>query len=520
MLRNTTGRSARRVRPQFEALEDRLLMDHALAHLCGHDHHDEEHAHAFYDVGYSGDHADEYALESQKWSHQTISYSYSNLFNGSMAGLTNAQMRSAIEEVLGRWASYAPLHFVEVADSGSAVTGSDASYSATNHPLMRIGHHYIDGNSGTLAHAYYPGDGGLSGDLHFDNGESWTVGRFMETALHEIGHALGLKHEDRVDAIMNSTVKNRFSGLGTSYLLQDDVNGIVAMYGSGAGSVTPWYQAKPGTATIHSPASTTTDRTPTISWSLAGGATWYRLYVEHVSTGQVVFDQWLNGATSATPNSNLAAGSYRAWVQTWGNNVYGDWSAARSFTIQAVKPGTATLHGPFGATTDRTPTISWGTAAGATWYQLYVQNLSTGQVVFDEWLQGATSATPNSNLAVGGYRYWVRTWGNDEYGDWSKPGEFTIQALKPGLATLLGPSGVTNDRTPTLSWTTAKGATWYHLYVLNVTTGKVVFDQWLEGATTATPNSDLATGSYRLWVRTWGNDEYGDWTDEMRFEIR
>ena len=95
-----------------------------------------------------------------------------------------------------------------------------------------------------LAHAYLPysNSEGLAGDLHFDRDENWGQGNggfFLETALHEIGHCLGLDHEDDVDAIMNPFIMNRFGGLGQAYLLQDDIDGIQFIYGSGVGSVMP-----------------------------------------------------------------------------------------------------------------------------------------------------------------------------------------------------------------------------------------------------------------------------------------
>ncbi len=171
----------------------------------------------------------------------TITYSYSNLLDGTL-GISSAQLTSAIEEALGLWAKYAPLHFVEVADIGP--TPSDAKYNANGHPDIRFGHHHIDGSGKTLAHAYYPFSttDGLAGDVHFDSGDSWSINPkhgfdILEVAVHEIGHALGLGHENTNTAILNPLYGRRYSGLGTSFLFQDDINGIRAIYGAGTGSV-------------------------------------------------------------------------------------------------------------------------------------------------------------------------------------------------------------------------------------------------------------------------------------------
>ncbi|MEM9505793.1 MAG: hypothetical protein AAGA01_17755, partial [Cyanobacteria bacterium P01_E01_bin.43] len=52
-------------------------------------------------------------------SPMTISYSYSNLFDGGIKGdITANEMRAAIEEAFALWAQYAPIEFVEVKDTG------------------------------------------------------------------------------------------------------------------------------------------------------------------------------------------------------------------------------------------------------------------------------------------------------------------------------------------------------------------------------------------------------------------
>lgn len=148
------------------------------------------------------------------------------------------------------WATYAPLNFVEMEDSGPAVNDSDyyPSYPASSYPQIRIGQHDLTSSSGgnVLAHAYYSWDQsyGLSGDIHFDNKDTWSDGPFsgydfLEVATHEIGHALSIMHEESgPTAIMNPYYGSRFSGLGTGFLFADDIAAIQGMYGAGVGSVT------------------------------------------------------------------------------------------------------------------------------------------------------------------------------------------------------------------------------------------------------------------------------------------
>ena len=132
-----------------------------------------------------------------------------------------------IETAFAAWSAVANIHFVEVSDNGLASNADGATGD------IRIGAHYLDGSLGTLAHAYFPPPNGASiaGDLHFDTGDNWscTTGGGFDigiVTLHEIGHSIGLQHEAIDTAVMNPFYNASFIGL-----LQDDIDGAVAIYG-------------------------------------------------------------------------------------------------------------------------------------------------------------------------------------------------------------------------------------------------------------------------------------------------
>ena len=200
-------------------------------------------------------HACAFALSQYKWPQAqlgdpvTLTYSYSNLFDGGLLGPNEQSvpaglLRASVEEAFSLWAAVAPLHFIEVPDAGPPA--SDASYFGTGLPQIRIGHHPIDGFGNAKAHAYYPFQNGgeAAGDVHFDDLDRWqeigtqTYPDVLGAAAHELGHSLGLDHSADSQAVMFPIFQRR-QGPGTGLLTSDDIAGIQAIYGSGVGSVSP-----------------------------------------------------------------------------------------------------------------------------------------------------------------------------------------------------------------------------------------------------------------------------------------
>lgn len=63
---------------------------------------------------------------------------------------------------------------------------------------------HFDNRRGVLAHAYFPGQGDISGDCHINDDWNWVAGVHLATLskpplvpilMHEFGHSLGLRHD-------------------------------------------------------------------------------------------------------------------------------------------------------------------------------------------------------------------------------------------------------------------------------------------------------------------------------------
>lgn len=125
---------------------------------------------------------------------------------------------------------------------------------------------------------------------------------------------------DSARQVRETNESNNFGQVGSGY----DCDPITIMA-----------QPAPATPSLTGPTATTTDTTPTITWTASTNADHYELWVDNLTTGQSkAIWQGNLSATSYTPSSPLAAGSYRAWVRAFNSaGQYSGWSANLDFTV-------------------------------------------------------------------------------------------------------------------------------------------------------------------------------------------
>jgi hypothetical protein len=193
------------------------------------------------------------------------------------------------------------------------------------------------------------------------------------------------------------------------------------------------------------------------------------------------------------------------------------------------------LISPSGTITDTTPTYVWNAVPSATYYQLYVNDMTGNRI--QQWYTadacgcasgtGTCSITPTTEV-VGSCIWYIQSYNGAGYSPWSSGLSFTTPIpTPPSEATLISPSGVILEATPTYRWNPVSNSTWYCLYVNDSTGNKI--NQWYAaadagcpdgvGTCSATPTIALAAGAGEWYIRTYNSSGYGPWSAPMAFTV-
>jgi hypothetical protein len=261
---------------------------------------------------------------------------------------------------------------------------------------------------------------------------------------------------------------------------------------------------------------------PQLTWDAANGVLGYSVWLDDVTAGKsnLFPKDSVTLTTSWTPTSDLISGhTYRFWVRGVGFGAAFPWSYSEDFTVSTVK--LTDVQGPI---MDLYPDIHWTGVQGTSQYNVWVDNLTTGQQnVFPNNAAGSESGwqlnTGNQNvyMAPGNYRIWVKAVNQQGEGEWGAPQDITI-----GTMTFAPQKAAINDVSPNLPVTllnhSPKGVYW----VNDLTTGdsnifpdqQVIGNEWQ-------PASNLTIGhKYRIWAEAFSPDgKTGWWGQPMDFSI-
>jgi hypothetical protein len=251
----------------------------------------------------------------------------------------------------------------------------------------------------------------------------------------------------------------------------------------------------------------------TIEWNSVAGAAVYDVWINRLTSGTSQYYRNNSVATNSVDVSDFDLGRYAVWVQAQSPAGNGIWSPMAQVTVSVPVAGlqvTAT-------DVTSTPTLSWDAVTGAGSYDVWINNLSTGE---DEFLRNSSVAGTSlqlNSLPAGSYRGWVRA--RDEFGGnyaWSSAFDFEHQrAARP-----LSPAGTGTAASPVFKWSAVSGATRYELWVSSLDGGgRVIHHEDLVG-TAYTATEVLAAGNYRIWLRAF--DSAGGttgWSSALDFSV-
>jgi hypothetical protein len=176
-----------------------------------------------------------------------------------------------------------------------------------------------------------------------------------------------------------------------------------------------------------------------------------------------------------------------------------------------------TVTGPAGTQGRLRPTVTWAPTAGATAYQVRIDDLSASvSNLFPTAATTDVSWSPPSDLVSGrNYSVLVRALRGTAPGPWSSPAAFSI-----AMPTVTGPTATVGTLRPTLTWNGVPGAT-YLVRVNDPAAGlRDIFPGAVTTATSWTVPADLASGRlYRWQVRAVNADGFGAWTPLAAFSV-
>ena len=197
-------------------------------------------------------------LAGSAWNTNTITYSFptASSYYGTSATYSDPAPFNGFQVLSAAQIAIVQKAF-QLVSSYTGLVFQQITETATTHATIRL----ADSAQPSTSYAYYPGTGNVSGDVFYGNIRNQTpsvASYAFDTILHEIGHALGLKHGQDTStygalpanhnsteySIMDyysyvgapSTYYTNAAGSGAQTYMGDDIAALQYIYGANYGS--------------------------------------------------------------------------------------------------------------------------------------------------------------------------------------------------------------------------------------------------------------------------------------------
>ena len=269
---------------------------------------------------------------------------------------------------------------------------------------------------------------------------------------------------------------------------------------------------------------------PTFQWNSVGFADRYELLVMRTDTSQRVIYRTNFGPTSYVHFRPLVDASYSVSVRAGNSlNQFSAWSVPTLFSVKSPIPVAPRITAPGATTTSTNPRFVWNAVDGAAWYDLRIDNLSTGEIDYirQQRLPHTSTFYDPPYMTQGIYKACIRAInGNLVAGPWSSAYQINVDILPPTRPVLTGPRGANDSPTitttnPLFTWSAATRAVKYELRVNNLTTQTAsVINQPNLTTNSYLSTANLPQGNYRAWVRGINvANEVGAWSFGFDFTV-
>jgi len=269
------------------------------------------------------------------------------------------------------------------------------------------------------------------------------------------------------------------------------------------------------TTTVQGSGRTETRSSFTIAWSAVPGASAYDVWIDRPtsSTSQYLRNISVPGTSLAV--SDFDIGRYTVWVRA--RNTAGEFTGWSSGAVIDVNYAPATIS-VSAAGLSATATLSWSAVVGATQYDVWINNLTTGTSAAIRNTAVSGTSLELSSASPASYRAWVRA--RDLNGSsyvWSSQFDFEIGRT----SRMISPTGTGQPARPVFTWTTLAGATRYEIWLTDLSTGRQVLGDTNLPSNSYSSPQDLTSGtSYRVWIRAF--DSAGTatvWSQPLTFTV-